>query len=278
MGLKNLPSWSYPVQTDLLVVNYNTKDKLQRLLDILHSDVGDEQVWKLYVADNNSTDGSREWLKDHGDKYNIETVFMNPNVGYSEAINNMSTVCDSEILCAVNADTWFDTKHVKAAAQTFVDNPLQGIMGPKQLDEQGRIRHAGIFWDKQSDPVHRGWAHPDPEDKMFKTRDKCWTVSGSIYYVRRSTWDAMTSDAHYRSLFPRVTGAMLPTFMYFEETWTSIFADFLGWDIYYDGTLPTAGHSWHASNTPGDNTGHFHTSRQLYRMTADRIGVRHEIK
>jgi GT2 family glycosyltransferase len=262
---------------DLAVVNYNTLDKLKRLLDTLHSDLSDEKIWKLYIADNDSQDGSREWLKKNRDNYNIESVFFNPNVGYSEAINNISTVCDSDIFCAVNADTWFDTAHVYAAQQTF-DDPTQGIMGPKQLDERGAIRHAGIFWDRESDPIHRGWSHPDPEDKLFKTRNQCWTVSGSIYYVRRTVWDEMTYHPHYRHLFPRVTGAMLPTFMYFEETWTSIFADHLGWKVYYDGTIPTAGHSWHASNSPGDNTGHFHESRRLYRMTADRLGVHHEIK
>jgi GT2 family glycosyltransferase len=265
------------MSVDLLVVNYNTIDKLRRLLNTLHSDLNDESVWKLYVADNGSHDGSREWLKDNGHNYKIETMFFNPNVGYSEAVNNMSTICSSDILCAVNADTWFDTAHVKAAEQTF-DDPSQGIMGPKQLDENGLIRHAGIFWDRDTNPVHRGWSQPDPQDALFKTRDKCWTVSGSIYYVRRTLWDEMTFHSHYRRLFPRVTGAMLPTFMYFEETWTSIFSQHLGWNVYYDGTIPTAGHSWHASNSPGDNVDHFHQAKGLYSMAADRIGIPHEIK
>lgn len=265
------------MEVDLLVCNYNTKSKLQRLIDILHSDIEDN-VWNLYIADNDSEDGSYEWLKKHGHKFNIKTVFKNPNVGYSEAINNMSTVCDSEILCAVNADTWFDTNHVKAAAQTFADNPRQGIMGPKQIDEAYRIRHGGIFWDGESNPVHRGWNESDRDDSKYKDRIPCWTVSGSIYYVRRETWDEMTYNPQYRNLFPRVTGAMLPTFMYFEETWTSIFADYLGYEIWYDGTIPTAGHSWHASNNPGENVHHFQSSRELYRMTADRVGIAHEIK
>lgn len=266
------------MQVDLLICNYNTKDKLIRLLDNLQEDY-EPGAWKLYISDNDSSDGSYEWLKANRDNYPIETVFKNPNVGYSEAINNMSVIADSEILCALNSDTWFNTAHVKAAAKTFVDHPNQGIMGPKQMDEQYRVRHGGIFWDGgPSDPVHRGWGFIDAYDEEFKDRLRCWTVSGSIYYVRRSVWDEMTFEPRYRELFPRATGAMLGTFMYFEETWTSVFADFLGHEVWYDGTIPTAGHSWHASNKPGDNVSHFHESRRIYRMTADRLGVHHEIR
>ena len=262
---------------DLLVCNYNTKDRLEDLLQTLNWDYK-PGAWNLFVADNGSTDGSYEWLSQNADRFSVERVIKNPNVGYSEAINNMSTLCDSEILCAVNADTWFSTEHVKEAELTFLHNPMQAIMGPKQVDSSGVIRHGGIFWDGKSSPVHRGWQETDANDELYKDRLRCWTVSGSIYYVRRSAWDEMTNHPGYRNLFPRATGAMLPTFMYFEETWTSIFASHLGYEVWYDGTIPTAGHSWHASNTPGDNVHHFHQARELYRMTADRLGVPHEIK
>ena len=266
------------MQVDLLVVNYNTKDKLERLLQTLNSDYQSD-VWNLYVADNGSEDGSYQFLVENADKYRIQTVMRNPNVGYSEAVNNLSTLCNSEILCAVNADTAFDTNHVARAAETFQQRPKQAIMGPKQVNEEGLIKHGGIFWTgiKTQNPVHRGWNVPDPEDEKVKDVRQCWTVSGSLYYVRRSAWDVMTNHAQYRSLFPRLTGAMLPTFMYYEETFVSIFAAHLGYEVWYDGSIPTAIHSWHASNTPGDNTRYFHASRELYRQVANTMGIPHEI-
>lgn len=266
---------------DLLVVNYNTKDKLKRLLDTLHEDYLSSNIeWKLYVADNGSEDGSYQWLKENRDNYNIETVFKNPNVGYSAAVNAMANVSESDILAAVNADTWFSSVHVEAANRSFKDHPNQAIMGPKQLDEKGIIRHGGIFWngDKSEDPVHRGWNQADFNDVAFHKREQCWTVSGSLYYVRRSVWDEMTNHPVYRELHPRALGAALETFMYFEETFTSVFAQHLGYEVWYDGTIPTAGHSWHASNNPGDNVHHFHNSKVVYVETCDKLGINHEIK
>lgn len=265
---------------DLLVVNYKTKDKLQRLLETLNSDY-EEDVWKLYVADNDSQDGSLEFLRENQDKYRIEQVFKNPNVGYGTAVASMSTIASSDFLCAVNADTWFSTNHVKQAEQTFLDNPNQAIMGPKQRDEQGKIRHGGITWTgiKGEHPIHRGWGQSDPNDTEFKDRTQVWTVSGSIYYVRRSVWDVLTNDPQYRQMNPTAMSPMLDgrLFMYFEETYVSVFAQHRGYEVWYDGSIEGAGHSWHASNTPGDNVHWFQQSREIYRHSCDRLGINHEI-
>lgn len=267
------------MKVDILVVNYNTKDKLKRLLDTLHLNIESSPDWQLLIADNGSIDGSYDWLKENQGKYNIKSVFKNPNIGYSAAINAMAACSTSEILAAVNSDTWFTSEHIDAAIKSFENNPNQGIMGPKQIDENKIIRHGGIFWDsnKSSDPVHRGWNQLDPNDEKFKTRDKCWTVSGSLYYVRRLLWDDMTHHPLYREIHPRAQGAFLPTFMYFEETFTSVFAQHLGYEVWYDGTIPTAGHSWHASNKPGSNVSHFHISKFLYKETCDKMNIHHEI-
>ncbi len=266
------------MKADLLVLNYNTKDKLKRLLDTLMSDY-EPGVWDLYVADNDSQDGSFEWLSQVQEEYHIKVLFKNPNVGFSAAMGPMANVSRNEIITLVNADTWFTTSHVKQALQTFIDNPNQTAMGPKQRDENSVIRHGGIFWDgdKSVAPVHRGWNVPDPADTMFRDRIQCWTVSGSIYYVRRDVWDEMTKHPSYRSLFPREHGCTLGTFLYFDETFVSVFLQALGYEVWYDGTIETAGHSWHASNKPGDNVHHFHDSKELYRRTCDILGINHEI-
>jgi len=267
------------MKIDLLVVNYNTKNKLERLLNTLVDSINGEPNWHLYVADNGSEDGSYDMLKANADRWRIESLYKNPNVGYSAAINPMAAASHSDILCAVNADTWFDNAHINAAVKSFQDHPNQAIMGPKQMDEGHVIRHGGIFWDGDPlvHPIHRGWNTRDDYDELFHEREKCWTVSGSLYYVRRSVWDEMTNHPEYRALHPRAQGAFLPVFMYFEETFTSVFAQHLGYEVWYDGSIPTAGHSWHASNKPGTNVPHFHMSKVVYKETCDRMGIPHEI-
>lgn len=264
--------------TDLLVVNYNTKKLLKRLLDTLHEDYEDD-AWKIYIADNNSSDDSQQWLLDNADKYKIEEVFFNQNIGYSAAINHLSSVSDSEFLCAVNADTWFTTNHVKQVQNSFRELSNAAVIGVKQIDERDNIRHGGIFWDGPgTPPKHRGWAEIDRLDSLYKDRVQCWTVSGSIYYARRSMWNEMTEYEPYQVLFPRAGGAFLPTPMYFEETFCSQLAHHMGYEVWYDGTVETAGHTWNASTGFHDDKLHqlFDISRGIYKETCNRLGILHE--
>lgn len=260
---------------DLLVVNYNTPHLLERMLDVLHSDY-EPGVWKLYLADNGSTDNSVEWIINNAERYQIEEVRFNQNIGYAGAINDLAYRSKSEILCALNSDVWFTTEHVKQAAHSMATLPNVGVLGVKQMDEESRIRHGGIFWDGVTNPAHRAWARYDPEDRLCKDAQRCWTVSGSIYYVDRSVWNRIATHPKYRELYPNVKGAFLPTPHYFEETFCSQMAHHLGYDVWYDGRIETAGHTWHASNAVGDNNGHFAHSRQLYIDACNYIGIPHE--
>lgn len=261
---------------DLLVVNYNTRTMLEDLLNTLHSDY-QENVWKLYIADNNSPDDSAEWLRANRDNYDIEEVFFFDNIGYAAAINKMSTYSKSEFLAAVNADTWFTTNHVKQVEQSFLETPSAGVIGVKQLDKNSRIRHGGIFFtDRMGHMTHRGWADYDPLDMKVKDKVICGTVSGSIYYMRRKAWDDVLNHPVYMELFPDAEGAFLPTPMYFEETFFSMAVQSLGWDVVYDGTVETAGHHWHASAPVGANTGYFDVSRNIYRYACQKMGIRNE--
>jgi len=263
---------------DLLLVNYNTKDLLKRFLDKLHED-DDGRTWTLSVADNGSTDDSVRFLHEHRDDYNIKDVFINENIGYSAAINQMAASTYNEFLCAVNADTWFSTNHVREMLKGFEDNSNMGVCGPKQLDEKGFIRHAGIFWPMINayKPKHRGWSLQDPKDQLYKDLVECWTVSGSIYYVRRSVWDEAFNHPGYKELFPEAKGPFLPTPHFFEETFFSQMAHHLGHEVWYNGTAETAGHTWHASSTPGEaSKKFFRISQGIYVETCDKLGIVHE--
>lgn len=268
---------SEDLRVDLCVVNYNTKDKLIRLLDHLHSDY-EWNVWNLYIADNESTDGSVEWLKQNYKDYKISYVLYNKNIGYARAINHLATLGRSKYLAAVNADTWFTTNHVNQMINSFESNPNQAICGPKQVDESNVIRHGGIFWDGETNPVHRGWQQHDPQDSLYKDRKQCWTVSGSMYYVRRSVWNELTNYVDYRALYPNAEGAFLPSKHYFEETFCSQLAQHLGYEVWYDGTVETIGHTWHASNKVGSNNAAFAESRMQYIDACNYIGIKHECR
>lgn len=263
---------------DLLVVTYNTQSLLERLLDTLHSDY-EQGVWSLHIADNNSQDGTQQWLLDNKNRFKIETLVFNENIGYSAAINDLASKSNNDLLCAVNADTWFTTNHVKQVISSFEQTPNMAVCGVKQMDESNKIRHGGIFWDKRSNPVHRGWNEWDPMDERYRDKVQCWTVSGSIYYVKRKVWNELHECDIFSSLYPEAKGAFLPTPHFFEETWVSQHAVAHGHEVWYDGTVETAGHTWHASTEVGEaSRNYFNTSKNIYINACNTHGIEHECR
>lgn len=262
---------------DLLVINYKTQPYMKRLLDVLNYDYK-PGVWKLYVADNGSDDGSYEWLVENQEKYHIEMVKPNKNIGYSAAVNDLAKWSDSEILSAINSDTWFTTAEMKYVQSTFDDYPEQAVMGPKQMDEQSFITHGGIVGVNTS-LTHRGWKQPDPNDQLFKHRDEVPTVSGSLYFVRRSVWDEMEACPIYREICGgNVPGPFLPTPHYYEETWFSYHCRAHGYKVFYDGKH-TMGHSWAGSTGGGTNPilrEYFLESQGIFRQACQIHGIEHD--
>jgi GT2 family glycosyltransferase len=256
---------------DLCVTNYNTLPLLQRLMK--HLEIG-PQDYRLHISDNGSTDGTGQWFDEMPDpdgKGPLHTVILNENIGYAAACNQLARYGEAEFIGLLNSDVWLtglDVKHIEEAfAETGAD-----IIGPKQRDETGVVRHAGIFGTNTA-PKHRGWRVLDPEDKLYRDRLEAVTVSGSAYFIRRSVWEALTNDPEYQALYPGVTGAFLPTPHYYEETWCSYFARHRGYNLLYDGTV-SIGHTWHASApVRGGRDNMWNISQKMFRDACDTIGI-----
>ena len=185
---------------DLCVINYNTRPLLQRLLDNLHKSTSSEdKFWDLYIADNHSSDDTVDWLRLNDDKYKINRIDLNQNIGYSAAANKLASRGCNSVIGILNADVWFNNNDIKKICKIFNQEPNVHILGPKQRDEYGNIRHAGIVGTNIA-PVHRGWNQNDPEDLLYRDRVSCVTVSGSAYFIRRSVWNALTKNDKYQEM------------------------------------------------------------------------------
>lgn len=264
-------------EVDLLVTNYNTKDKLIRLLDTLHFDYK-PGVWRLYISDNGSTDGSVEWLQSTAaDEYDIDTVFYNENIGYAAASNMMANHSHSDGLAILNADVWMKTQDVDLLTLFMLNVSNVGVVGPKQRDENGHITHAGIMGSNVK-PQMRSWMVPDPLDRLHRQRDKCVTVSGSAYFVPRYVWNEMVECPIYQryneeTFGHTIEGAFLNTPHYYEETAMSYHVRAHGYDVWYDGTV-SVGHTWHASSPRGGFAdAKFKESQALFRGFCDLHGI-----
>jgi glycosyltransferase involved in cell wall biosynthesis len=273
---------------DLCVVSYNTKDKLQRLVETLASDYKPGQL-SLYVLDNNSSDGSAEYLADVVRPMNWpgEIILSSFNYGYAFACNLLASRGSGNIVGLLNADVWMRTQDVATIESRMYELDAE-VYGPKQRDEFGRVTHAGIF-GTNSQPQHRGWKIHDPADRLFRDTLDAVTVSGSAYFVKRTVWENLTYDPEYINLLGHLVGtgaiplwsvasdgAFLPTPHYYEETWCSYYARHRGYRVVYDGYV-SIGHSWHASSdVGGEPDSKFKVSQSIFREACDFMGIDHD--
>lgn len=269
------------MKVDLCVVHYNTTNLLDRFMSTLHEDLDldKERMWTLSLSDNDSQDNFIDWLRDSSDNYNIDNLHINRNIGYSAACNKMAANTKSEIIGLLNGDVWMSNQDVLDIINIFETEPDIHILGPKQRDEQGYITHAGIV-GTNTEPKHRGWKEYDSEDKLYRDRINCVTISGSAYFIRRNVWETLTNNVTYQEVVPNALGAFLPTPHYYEETFCSYHARHLGYNVVYDGSV-SIGHSWHASSPkPGKGYSEadrmFPISREIFRKACDHLGIAHD--
>ncbi len=207
------------MKIDLCVVSFNTKKMLERLVLGLSTE---ESLYRMLIWDNNSEDGTQEWLSTHmseGHDPKLDWVKLSQkNEGYAAACNGLAAEGTNEIIGFLNADVWLTNQNLSEVSSFFLQNPNVDIMGPKQRDERGFITAAGIF-GTNSAPKMRGWKIHDPEDKLYKDIVPAVTISGSAYFIRRSVFEALTNCPIYQGLEvvqnSEYKGAFLPTPHYY---------------------------------------------------------------
>jgi len=172
-------------------------------------------------------------------------ITYDSNVGYAISCNYAAQLLDSDFFLFLNADTELRPGVLSSCLETLRSDPGYAVVGPRQLDSNGCITHAGIFNVKK--PTHRGFLEPDHRPSLYADiRTDCITVSGSAYMVKRSVWEELTTCETYQACFPGAIGAFAPMKLMYEETTASYHARAHGYQIVYDGRCPMI-HQWHAT-------------------------------
>lgn len=274
---------------DLCIVSYNAKDKLERMINTMDPSER-EGLYRILVRDNNSTDGSSQYIREQLGQGRIDELTIGPNVGYAYACNELAMEGYNDIVALLNGDVWITRPQLLQVQQFFNSHPDVDIMGPKQRDERGYITHAGIFGPNNA-PKHRGWKMRDPHDKLYRDIVDATTLSGAAYFVRREVWEELAGADEFQHIYDTVNkqtsrilnvpetdalGAFLPTPFYYEETFCSYYARHKGFKVVYNGEI-SIGHSWHGSVTTGSKMDQmFKVSRKMFRYACSSLGIEHD--
>jgi GT2 family glycosyltransferase len=271
----------YHAGVDVVVVNYQTPGDLSDFIGAF-AQVQWEVPASLHVVCVEATEQDVVACDEALDKVEVSTSVTTwpSNLGYARACNAAAhMVSELDIARATiaffNADTRLQPGVLDACHWELHDHQDWAVVGPRQVDDDGCITHAGIFGTLERPSFDGRWKQKDV-GQFNEIRDDCVSVAGSAYFVKRQVWDELAACPKYREIAPEAEGAFLPTQHYYEETWLSYHALAHGWKIAYHGEVGMV-HKWHQASPVGDiERKILPQSRALFRSACDSHGIAHD--
>jgi|SRR5690554_5290 len=173
----------------VVLLNWNGVDLLKKFLP---SVIQYSNEASIYIADNASTDGSREFVSSEFPE--VKWIQLSENFGYAKGYNEALKDVKEEILCLVNTDIEVTEAWLHPVLNLFNSDKNIGIIQPKILDFHKRTHFeyagaAGGFIDKYGFPFCRGriFDSIEMDNNQYDSQEIFW-ASGACFFVRNSVF------------------------------------------------------------------------------------------
>ncbi len=139
------------VDLSIIILSYNTIELLKNCLQsVLNSDLANYAM-EVIVVDNNSSDGSREYLEELKIKSEKLKVILNKkNIGYSGGNNVGLKYAQGKYVLFLNSDTVVEPKAFRKTLDYMEKKPEAGALTPKTI----------LFSGGMDPDCHRGFPTP----------------------------------------------------------------------------------------------------------------------
>lgn len=167
----------------IIIVNYNGKKWLKQCLDSLL-----KQTYKSYeiiVVDNNSKDGSIEFLKKNYKK--VILVENDDNYGFAKGNNVGLKKAKGDYILLLNNDTYVEKEFLKNFLKAFDEIPYLAIAQSKLvlLDNKNILDTCGGFWTDTTFLYHVG-NHKDKLLPQYNKSFPVFSVKAASVLIKRS--------------------------------------------------------------------------------------------
>ena len=217
----------------IIIVSFNTKKILANCLNYIYPIVKNSQN-EIIVIDNNSTDGTKEMLKNQYPR--IQTIFNNNNLGFGTANNQGMRIAKGNFFLLLNSDTIALPENIERSKQYLINRPDVGILGCRLETPAGYLQpscgsfftlYHAIFGGIELNRILKKlgffnisvFEHILAEDDHQIIRDVDW-VSGAFMLLRKE-------------VFEKVGGFDENIFFYGEEDEWCYRIKKYGWKILY---------------------------------------------
>jgi GT2 family glycosyltransferase len=200
---------------------------------------------EVIIADNNSTDGSRELIREEYPW--VKLIELDKNYGFTGACNAGIRAANGEFVALLNNDTEVDPGWAAAVVEAFHRDPHIGIVASKMLlfDKRDHIHTAGDFFTLDGRAGNRGVWQKD--EGQFDHEEFVFSACGGSSAYRKTLLDevGLLDDDFFFSL---------------EDIDLAWRAQLAGWRCLY---TPRAIVYHHLSASGGGVTASFHDGRNL---------------
>ncbi len=207
----------------IVILNWNGKHYLERFLSKLIKKSSIPYV-SIVIADNNSTDGSREWLKIHYPQ--IRLIEFQENYGFTGGYNRALKQIESEYYLLLNSDVEVTEGWLEPLIDSMDKMPKAGICMPKikSAFDRSSFEYAGAsggFIDVLGYPFCRGriLSNIEVDIAQYNSEREIFWASGAAFMIRSS-------------LFHELGGFDDNFFAHMEEIDLCWRAKLIGWEVW----------------------------------------------
>jgi GT2 family glycosyltransferase len=145
------------VEVSIIIVNFNTKKLIKECLESIFASKT-KATFEIIVVDNNSTDGSRDYLKSQNSKSkNLEIILNNDNMGFAKANNLGIKMARGKYILLLNSDTQVKAGAVDKMLTFAKETKDAGVVAPKLLNSDGSIQESVFPFPTIGKTIRQYW-------------------------------------------------------------------------------------------------------------------------
>ena len=175
------------MKTAIIILNWNGEKLLEQFLPSVVEFTAKQA--EIYIADNNSTDNSIDFITENFPS--VKIIKNAINGGYAKGYNDALKHIDADIFCLINSDIEVTENWLNPILNEFKNDENIGVLQPKILDFKNKTKFeyagaAGGFLDFFGYPYCRGRIFNDIEkdkNQFNKISDIFW-ASGACFFIK----------------------------------------------------------------------------------------------
>lgn len=181
------------MRTDVVILNYNTRELLASLLPKVIAHSAHPEV-KIVVADNASNDGSADFVEHNFP--DVELIRMNENRGYAGGYNECLKNRTADYFVLLNSDAEPAEGWLQPLWNIATKTPDFGAAQPIILDyfNRGKFEYAGAaggYLDHFGFPFCRGriFGNVEENHNQYNSTTRVFWATGAALFISRQAWE-----------------------------------------------------------------------------------------